>query len=125
MRTYSILVEPEETGGFSVIVPTLPGSFTRGDTLEDCRERAVEAIAVHIAGVERDGQPVPRSVSTRSSSPSPSLGNPVAILPRDGGAPPEWTSTHAYALSGASTGSAAGASAGTAGRWGATGATRR
>jgi antitoxin HicB len=59
VRTYSILVEPEETGGFSVIVPALPGCFTRGDTLEQCRERAAEAIAVHIAGLEHDGEPVP------------------------------------------------------------------
>jgi antitoxin HicB len=59
MRTYTILVEPEETGGFSVIVPALPGCFTRGDTIEQCRERAAEAISVHIAGLEADGEPIP------------------------------------------------------------------
>jgi predicted RNase H-like HicB family nuclease len=59
MRTYSILVEPEETGDFSVIVPAFPGCFTRGDTVEECRERAAEAIAVHITGLEHDGEPVP------------------------------------------------------------------
>lgn len=59
MRTYTILVEPEETGGYSVIVPALPGCFTRGETVEQCQERAVEAIAVHIEGLEADGEPVP------------------------------------------------------------------
>jgi len=62
MRTYSILLEPEETGGFSVIVPTLPGCFTRGDSVEQCRERAAEAIAVHLAGLKADGEPIPEEV---------------------------------------------------------------
>ena len=59
MRTYTIVVEPEETGGYSVFVPALPGCFTRGDTLEECRENAAEAIGVHIAGLMADGEEVP------------------------------------------------------------------
>jgi predicted RNase H-like HicB family nuclease len=59
MRTYTIVVEPEETGGYAVFVPALPGCFTRGDTLEECRENAAEAISVHIAGLEQDGEAVP------------------------------------------------------------------
>jgi predicted RNase H-like HicB family nuclease len=30
-----------------------------GDTVEECRENAVEAIVVHIAGLEADGEAVP------------------------------------------------------------------
>jgi antitoxin HicB len=59
MRTYTILVEPESGGGYFVTVPALPGCFTRGSTIEECRERAVEAIEVHIAGLRADGEPVP------------------------------------------------------------------
>jgi len=59
MRTYTIVVEPEETGGYAVFVPALPGCLTRGDTLEECRENAAEAIATHIAGLEADGEDVP------------------------------------------------------------------
>ncbi|MGH3685944.1 MAG: type II toxin-antitoxin system HicB family antitoxin [Pseudonocardiaceae bacterium] len=59
MRTYTIVVEPEDTGGFMVSVPALPGCFTQGATIEECRERAAEAIEVHIAGLEADGEPVP------------------------------------------------------------------
>ncbi|MGD1035516.1 MAG: type II toxin-antitoxin system HicB family antitoxin [Candidatus Dormibacteria bacterium] len=62
MRTYTIVVEPEETGGFMVSVPALPGCFTQGASLEECRERAAEAIAVHIAGLEADGEPIPDEV---------------------------------------------------------------
>lgn len=63
MRTYTIVVEPEEDGGFYVTVPALPGCFTRGSTVEECQERAVEAIEVHIAGLQADGEPVPQEVS--------------------------------------------------------------
>ena len=59
MRTYTIVVEPEEGGGFLVTVPALPGCFTQGRTVEECQERAAEAIAVHIAGLAADGEPIP------------------------------------------------------------------
>lgn len=62
MRTYTIVVEPEDGGGYFVTVPALPGCFTRGSTIEECRERAVEAIEVHIAGLQADGEPVPEEV---------------------------------------------------------------
>ena len=63
MSTFTIVVEPEEDGGFFVVVPALPGCFTRGGTIEECRERAVEAIEVHIAGLVADGEPVPEEVT--------------------------------------------------------------
>lgn len=59
MRTYSIVVEPEGDGTYFVTVPALPGCFTRGETIEKCQERAIEAIEVHIAGLEADGEPIP------------------------------------------------------------------
>jgi predicted RNase H-like HicB family nuclease len=62
MRTYTIVVEPEETGGYVVSVPALPGCFTHGKSIEECRERAVEAIEVHIAGLQADGEAIPEEV---------------------------------------------------------------
>ena len=59
MRTYTIVVEPDQDGGYFVTVPALPGCFTRGSTIEQCRERAVEAIEVHISGLQADGEPIP------------------------------------------------------------------
>jgi len=62
MRTYTIVLEPEETGGYMVLVPALPGCFTQGGSVEECRDRAAEAIAVHIAGLEADGETVPEEL---------------------------------------------------------------
>ncbi len=64
MRTYTIVVEPDETGDLVVTVPALPGCFTHGRTIEECKERAIEAIEVYIAGLLADGEPVPDEAGT-------------------------------------------------------------
>ncbi len=62
MKQYSYTIvlhnEPDE-GGYSVTVPALPGCYTQGETVEECIERAKEAIALHIEGLIEDGEPVP------------------------------------------------------------------
>lgn len=63
MRTFRRARQRSRAGrvvdaGCAGFVPALPGCFTRGDTLEECRENAAEAIAVHIAGLEADGEEV-------------------------------------------------------------------
>jgi antitoxin HicB len=64
VRTYTIVVEPDESGDLVVSVPALPGCFTQGKTIEECKERAIEAIEVHIAGLVADGEPVPQEAGT-------------------------------------------------------------
>jgi antitoxin HicB len=61
--TYTIVLDPDvEDGGYTVTVPFLPGCITQGETLEQCIERAREAIAGHIAALQETGQPVPEEV---------------------------------------------------------------
>jgi len=60
MRTYTVVLDPDpDEGGYTVTVPALPGCVTQGETVEQCHDRAAEAIAAHIDGLRRDGQPVP------------------------------------------------------------------
>ncbi len=60
MRRYTIILDPDpDEGGYTVTVPALPGCITQGDTVEQCIERAKEAIALHIEGLIADGEPVP------------------------------------------------------------------
>jgi len=59
-RTYRIVLEWDpEWPGWAVSVPALPGCFTQGKTQAEALERAREAIEVHIAGLQADGEPVP------------------------------------------------------------------
>jgi predicted RNase H-like HicB family nuclease len=49
MRKYTIILEPDpEAGGYTVTIPALPGCITQGETVEQCIERAQEAIAGYI-----------------------------------------------------------------------------
>jgi antitoxin HicB len=59
-RTYSVVLVPNEFGGFDVVVPALPGCFSQGTTREEALEHAREAIEVHITGLEADGDEIPQ-----------------------------------------------------------------
>lgn len=59
-RNFTIVLEPDlEEGGFTVLVPALPGCVTQGETREECLDRAREAITGFLEELARDGKPVP------------------------------------------------------------------
>jgi predicted RNase H-like HicB family nuclease len=51
---YQVVLTPDETGGFVVTCPSLPGLVTEGDTLEEAREMATDAIRGYLESVEID-----------------------------------------------------------------------
>ncbi len=60
MLKYTIILEPDtEEGGYTVTVPALPGCITQGETIEQCIERAQEAIAGYIESLRAEGEPIP------------------------------------------------------------------
>jgi antitoxin HicB len=58
-----------ELGGYTVTVPALPVVVTQGETVDECLERAREAIALHIEGLLPGACPSQRSASGRGSPP--------------------------------------------------------
>ena len=59
-RTYTVVLDPDpEAGGYTVTVPALPGVVTQGETVDQCIERVQEAIALHLAAMAADGEPIP------------------------------------------------------------------
>lgn len=58
--TYTVLFEPAREGGYTVAVPMLPGVITEGDTLEEARERAKEAIRGYLKVLRKYGEAIPR-----------------------------------------------------------------
>ena len=60
MAKYRIVLIAEEEGGYSVLVPALPGCFTQGDTKEEALQMAKEAIALHLESLLAHGEPVPQ-----------------------------------------------------------------
>lgn len=62
--SYTVVIEPAEEGGYTVHVPALPGCFSEGDTLEEAKANAAEAIQCHVEGLIKDGDPVPADIHT-------------------------------------------------------------
>ena len=61
---YSVLLLPEpEEGGFSVLVPALPGCLTQGETVDEALANAREAIALHVRALRRHGEPIPEEAA--------------------------------------------------------------
>jgi antitoxin HicB len=52
--SYTVLFEPAEEGGFVVTCPALPGLVTEGDTLEEARAMADDAISGYIESVSKE-----------------------------------------------------------------------
>lgn len=57
-RRYTVVVF-KDGEGYSVLVPALPGCFSQGASPDDALENAREAIQVHLAGLEADGEAIP------------------------------------------------------------------
>ena len=57
--SYTVLFEPAEEGGFVVTCPALPGLVTEGDTLEEARAMAQDAILAYLESLRKDHLPIP------------------------------------------------------------------
>ncbi len=57
--SYTVLFEPAEEGGYVVTCPALPGLVTEGETLEEAREMAKDAIQAYLGSLRKDGLPIP------------------------------------------------------------------
>lgn len=49
-----IILEPSKEGGFTVIVPSLPGCISEGDSREEAIKNIKQAIALYLEPVEDD-----------------------------------------------------------------------
>jgi len=60
---YTIIIEPEEEGGYSVSVPALPGCFSHGATIEQARQNIKEAIECHLESLKIRKKPIPKETT--------------------------------------------------------------
>jgi antitoxin HicB len=59
VRTYTIILEPMDEGGFLVRVPALPEVVTGGDTEDEALAMAKEAIELVLASRSERGEELP------------------------------------------------------------------
>lgn len=59
MRTYRIILTQEPEGGYTAIVPSLPGCITYGDNVNHAIEMAKEAIEGYLEVLKEQGEDIP------------------------------------------------------------------
>ena len=55
---YRILLRKEPEGGYTVIVPSLPGCVTYGDSIEQAIKMAREAIDLYLKSLREHGEEI-------------------------------------------------------------------
>ena len=56
---YNVIFRPEPEGGFTVIVPSLPGCVTYGRDLNEAKKMATDAIKGYIASLRKHRETIP------------------------------------------------------------------
>ena len=57
--SYQINLIPEREGGYTVLVPLLPGCVSYGRTIEEATENARAAIELHLENLAAHKDPIP------------------------------------------------------------------
>ncbi len=63
-NNYKVMLRPEPEGGFTVIVPSLPGCITYGSTLAEAKEMAKEAIELYLESLAEHNEELPNDNET-------------------------------------------------------------
>lgn len=63
-KQFNAIFRPEPEGGFTVIVPALPGCVTYGRDLKEAKEMATDAICGYIFSLEKHKEKIPSDEET-------------------------------------------------------------
>jgi len=80
MRQFIALIHKDAQSEFGVSFPDLPGCVTAGATLDEARDMAAEALALHLEGLTEDGEGIPEPSSLEAIMADPVNRDGVAIL---------------------------------------------
>jgi antitoxin HicB len=58
---YRVILEPEEEGGYNVVVPAFPNAHTCGDTRDEAIFNAREVIELMLEHLQANGREIPPS----------------------------------------------------------------
>lgn len=89
MTAYIALIHKDADSDFGVSFPDFPGCFSAGGSLEEARVMAEEALALHIKGMEEDGEAVsePSSLDEIMADPDNRDGGVAVLIPAPARAP--------------------------------------
>ena len=79
--TYLAVFETDENPGISVYFPDVPGCASCGDNFDHALQMAKEALALHIYGMEKDGEALPERTDKVPDISSGDMVVPVTVYP--------------------------------------------
>lgn len=77
---YIAYLHKDAKSDYGVSFPDFPGCITAGSTLEEARRMAVEALALHIVGMQEDGEEIPEPSTLDELQSDPAMKGAVAFL---------------------------------------------
>lgn len=80
MRQYIALIHKEADSDYGVSFPDLSGVISAGRTLDEAREMAAEALALHLEGLTADGEAAPEPSSLEKIMSDAQNKEAVAVL---------------------------------------------
>lgn len=80
MASYIALIHKERGSDYGVSFPDFPGCVTAGNTLDEARANAAEALALHIEGMIEDGDALPEPSDLAATMRDRENRDAVAIL---------------------------------------------
>nr|MBQ4318194.1 type II toxin-antitoxin system HicB family antitoxin [Clostridia bacterium] len=77
--TYLAVFEPSGSG-YSVYFPDLPGCISYGESYEEAQREAEDALGLHIYGMEKDGEYIPKPSKNPVIDPETESGYLVSLI---------------------------------------------
>lgn len=68
---YPVVVHHEAGSAYGVTVPDLPGCFSAGETFDEALDKSIEAIQLHLEGLEAEGEAIPKASTTDAHTGNP------------------------------------------------------
>ncbi len=63
---YNVIFRSEPEGGFTALVPSLPGCISFGETLPEAKKMIADAIEGYIASLEKHNEKIPSDAESSS-----------------------------------------------------------
>jgi predicted RNase H-like HicB family nuclease len=79
--TYLAVFETDENPGISVYFPDVPGCVSCGDNFDHALRMAKEALALHIFGMEKDGEALPERTDKIPETSAGDMMVPITVYP--------------------------------------------
>ncbi len=80
MATYIAIVHKEAKSDFGVSFPDFPGCITAGKSIDEAKDMAQDALALHVQGMLEDGEPLPVPSSLEDIMAIPNYADAIAYM---------------------------------------------